>query len=205
MAKKEKEDQTREEEKTPAALNLPLLLISVFILSLATGVSTFFVLQMFFAKPESLTNLNPKNEHDDKETSERKTDFDDQTIEKQERPPQQAQNEENENSNSSLKQENPITFSFEPVQVNIGGGLQSSFIRVVPVIEFRGGEQQQAEIEQKQHVLKDILINEFSKKSRQELLDYQIREKLKQDLEKRFNQSLKDPISGVFFTEFLVD
>ena len=96
-------------------------------------------------------------------------------------------------------------FNLPKMDMNLGNPLESRYLRIGVSIEYRGGEEQQSEIKQREVQIKDIIITTVTSKTRSQLLTPNGKELLRREILNKINEVADKPVQNVFFTEFLVE
>lgn len=97
------------------------------------------------------------------------------------------------------------TIAIPKMELNLGNPLENRFLRFGVSLEFHGGESQGEEIQRRLPQIRDIIITTISRKTRIELLSPEGKENLRKQLKNTFNEIFAQPVSNVYFTEFLVE
>ncbi len=91
------------------------------------------------------------------------------------------------------------------MDLNLGNPIENRYLRIACAIEYRGGEEQAAELKKREIQIKDIIITTVTSKSRMQLLSENGKELLRREILNKINEVADKPIQNVFFTEFLVE
>lgn len=97
------------------------------------------------------------------------------------------------------------TYILKPFHLNLGNPLENRYIRLELSIEYKGGEQQKAEIDKRMPQLRDSVGNIASRKSREFLLGPDGKDQLRHEILVRLNQFMRHPIESVFITDMLIE
>ena len=97
------------------------------------------------------------------------------------------------------------TYILKPFHLNLGNPLENRYIRLELSLEYKGGEQQKAEIDKRMPQLRDSVGNIASRKSREFLLGPDGKDQLRHEILVRLNQFMGHPIESVFITDMLIE
>lgn len=99
----------------------------------------------------------------------------------------------------------PDSFAIPKQDINLGNPIEGRYLRVALALEYSGGEAQAEDLKRRQAQFTDILITSASHKTRLELLSETGKNKFKRELKNKFNEVVEQPISAVYFTEFVIE
>ena len=94
---------------------------------------------------------------------------------------------------------------FKPFNVNLGNPLENRYARISIGIEYKGGEEQLAEINRREPQLRDAVLSVVARKTREHLLSPDGKDQLRLELRNRINQLLDKKIESVFITDMLIE
>lgn len=97
------------------------------------------------------------------------------------------------------------TYQMKTFHLNLGNPLENHYIRVDIALEFRGGEEQRAEVESRLPQLRDAIVGVISKQTRDMILDPDGKAQLRREMLIRINRYMKKPIEAVYITDILID
>jgi flagellar FliL protein len=149
-----------------------------------------------------------KDDHGDKK-DEKKDDHGDKKDEKKD--DSGAKKDEKKDDSGAKKDEKKGTSNFgdtyiiPKMELNLGNPIENRFLRLAVAIEYRGGEEQQAELKKREIQIKDIIITSVTSKTRVQLLSENGKELLRREILNKINEVADKPTQNIFFTEFLVE
>ena len=97
------------------------------------------------------------------------------------------------------------TYIIPKMELNLGNPIENRCLRLTVAIEYRGGEEQQAELKKREIQIKDIIITSVTSKTRVQLLSENGKELLRREILNKINEVADKPTQNIFFTEFLVE
>lgn len=97
------------------------------------------------------------------------------------------------------------TFPFKTFHLNLGNPLENHYIRLEISVEFKGGEEQKKEIEQRLPQLRDAVVGVTSRKTREFLLGPDGKDQLRREILIRMNRYMTQPLESVFLTDILIE
>jgi flagellar FliL protein len=192
------------------------------VLLLSLGIGSFFILKIFTGQKHAEQIAQTSSAHSDsgKEKLEaeknKKSETKKDTNSKADAPKDGAKKDNSKkddgSKNDSSKKEEVKgtanfgdTFSVSRMDLNLGNPLENRFIRISVTLEYRGGENQGAELKKREPQIKDIIINSVTTKTRISLTSELGKENLRREILNKINEVTDRPIQNVFFTEFFVE
>lgn len=97
------------------------------------------------------------------------------------------------------------TVDIPKMELNLGNPLENRFLRFGLSLEYHGGEEQKKELTRRMPQIRDVVISIISRKTRIELLSADGKEGFRKQLKNTLNELLQEPVTNVYFTEFLVE
>lgn len=97
------------------------------------------------------------------------------------------------------------THNLKTFHLNLGNPLENRFLRMDISIEYKGGDDQKAELEARTAQLRDAVVNVTGKKTREFLLGPDGKDQLRLELLNRINQFMDRKIEAVYVTDFLIE
>jgi flagellar FliL protein len=97
------------------------------------------------------------------------------------------------------------TYTFKTFHLNLGNPLENHYIRLEIAVEFKGGENQRKEIEQRLPQLRDAVVSVTSRKTREFLLGPDGKDQLRREILIRMNRYMNQPLESVFLTDILIE
>jgi flagellar FliL protein len=97
------------------------------------------------------------------------------------------------------------TYAFKAFNVNLGNPMENRYVRLEISIEYKGGSDQQREIEARLAQLRDAVISVTSKKTREFLLGPDGKDQLRLEILNRINQYMDKKIESVYVTDMLIE
>lgn len=97
------------------------------------------------------------------------------------------------------------TVDIPKMELNLGNPLENRFLRFGLSLEYHGGEEQKKELTRRMPQIRDVVISIISRKTRIELLSAEGKEGFRKQLKNTLNELLQEPVTNVYFTEFLVE
>lgn len=97
------------------------------------------------------------------------------------------------------------TFTFKTFHLNLGNPLENHYIRLEIAVEYKGGEAQRKEIEQRLPQLRDAVVGVASRKTREFLLGPDGKDQLRREILIRMNRYMSQPLESVFLTDILIE
>jgi flagellar FliL protein len=97
------------------------------------------------------------------------------------------------------------TVQLKTFHLNLGNPLENHYIRVDVALEYRGGEQQAAEIDKRLPQLRDAIVGVISRQTRDMILDPDGKAQLRREMLIRVNRYMKQPIEAVYITDILIE
>jgi len=97
------------------------------------------------------------------------------------------------------------SFVLKPFHMNLGNPLENRYLRLELSIEYRGGDAQKTELENRTSQLRDIVVNISTRKTMEFLLGPDGKDQLRYEIFTRLNQVLDKKIEAVYITDILVE
>lgn len=207
------------DEKTAKKSKLLLFAGIGSVLLLALGIGSFFLLKTLGshnqaepvqeaqkenekASPGSEKNAPPKKEESEKKTKDDKKHSDKKEDDKN-HSDKKEEGKKGDTKNIPLVVSD--TIAIPRMDLNVGNPIENRYLRIALAIEYRGGEEQGAELKKQEAQIKDIIITTVTNKNRMELLSENGKESLRREILNRVNEVAARPIQNIFFTEFLLE
>lgn len=209
--KEEKKDEKKEEapnaEGAEAGSKKKLFIfagIGALLLILAVG-GTF----MLLSKPKSTEKSTEKSAEktDDKAAETKKED------EHSEKPAEDGHGKpEGDKKTEGASTAKPASkgnygeaFVLKPFHMNLGNPLENRYLRLELSIEYRGGEAQKTELDNRTSQIRDIVVSISTRKTMEFLLGPDGKDQLRYEIFTRLNQVLDKKIEAVYITDILVE
>lgn len=94
---------------------------------------------------------------------------------------------------------------FKPFHLNLGNPLENRYVRVVVGAEYKGGQEQQLELDRREPQLRDAIVSIIGRKTREHLLSPDGKDQLRLEIKNKLNQYLDKKIENIFITDILIE
>ncbi len=215
MAEEEQQEEESKAEETPEgeepkkSKKMLFIIIGAVVALLVGGGAAFFLMSGDDTPPESTEVTTDGEETPEGEVPEGEENVEEEQAadgEKKEGEGEKAADGETEEAKAeSGASAVGHTYEFKTFHLNLGNPIENHYVRLEVALNFKGGDEQKAEIESRAAQLRDAIVSITSRKTREFLLGPDGKDQLRRELLIRINRFMERPVNAVYITDILIE